>query len=131
MPLFERLQLPLGRAVLVLTLRAELATSHAACPCNMSTPACMRTPLRPCSFVPRHNSTTPAEEAAMVATTGFASLDALIDATVPKSIRRSDGMDMGRYTAGMTESEFLAFFKYAHLHTTNCTFPHALVCCLE
>eukprot|EP00882_Tetradesmus_deserticola_P015163 GHRQ01016147.1.p1 GENE.GHRQ01016147.1~~GHRQ01016147.1.p1 ORF type:complete len:197 (+),score=54.56 GHRQ01016147.1:186-776(+) len=63
------------------------------------------------NFVPRHNSTTPEEEAAMVKATGFSSLDALIDATVPKSIRRGDAMDMGRYSEGMTESEFLSFFK--------------------
>lgn len=43
--------------------------------------------------------------------TGFASMDALIDATVPKSIRRGDAMDMGIYSEGMTESEFLGFFK--------------------
>jgi glycine dehydrogenase len=61
--------------------------------------------------VPRHNSTTPAELAAMVAETGFPSMDALIDATVPKEIRRKDGMGMGRYTDGMTESEFLEYFK--------------------
>lgn len=47
----------------------------------------------------------------MVAETGFPSVDALIDATVPASIRRKDGMDMGRYTDGMTESEFLDYFK--------------------
>jgi glycine dehydrogenase len=67
--------------------------------------------LLSCSFVPRHNSTTPAELDAMVAVTGFSSMDALIDATVPKSIRRSDGMDMGQYTSGMTESAFLEYFK--------------------
>lgn len=61
--------------------------------------------------MPRHNSTTDAELKAMVAETGFGSLDALIDATVPAAIRRSDGMDLGRYTEGMTESEFLDFFK--------------------
>jgi glycine dehydrogenase len=43
--------------------------------------------------------------------TGFSSMDALIDATVPKSIRRGDAMDMGQYSDGMGESEFLAFFK--------------------
>jgi glycine dehydrogenase len=61
--------------------------------------------------VPRHNSTTPAELDEMVAATGFASMDALIDATVPAAIRRHDGMDMGKYTKGMTESEFLDYFK--------------------
>lgn len=39
-----------------------------------------------CSFVPRHNSTTPSELQAMVAETGFNSLDDLIKATVPGSI---------------------------------------------
>lgn len=62
-------------------------------------------------FVPRHNSTTPEELAAMVAETGFPSVDALIDATVPAAIRRGDGMKMGKYTEGMTESEFLDYFK--------------------
>jgi glycine dehydrogenase len=61
--------------------------------------------------VARHNSTTPEELAAMVQATGFESMDALIDATVPKSIRRSDGMDLGKYTDGMTESQFLDYFK--------------------
>lgn len=62
-------------------------------------------------FVPRHNSSTEAEINSMVAATGFPSLDALIDATVPEAIRRHDGMKMGKYTDGMTESEFLDFFK--------------------
>lgn len=72
-------------------------------------------PLTPfpvfCSFVPRHNSTTKEELAEMVKLTGFSSMDALIDATVPVSIRRKDGMPMGRYTPGMTESDFLDQFK--------------------
>lgn len=43
---------------------------------------------------------------------GFSSLDALIDATVPTTIRRKDGMPLGeKYHEGMTESEFLAQFK--------------------
>jgi glycine dehydrogenase len=61
--------------------------------------------------VPRHNSTTSAELDAMVAETGFKSLDALIDATVPPAIRRTDSMPLGKYTEGMTESEFLDYFK--------------------
>jgi glycine dehydrogenase len=62
-------------------------------------------------FVPRHNSTTDAELDAMVAVTGFKSMDALIDATVPVAIRRKDAMDMEHYTQGMGESEFLDYFK--------------------
>jgi glycine dehydrogenase len=80
--------------------------SHAV---NAHTPAAP--PPRPRSFVPRHNSTTSPELDAMVAETGFASMDALIDATVPASIRRKDGMDLGKYTDGMGEAEFLDFFK--------------------
>ena len=42
---------------------------------------------------------------------GFESLDALIDATVPEAIRRHDRMDLGKYSDGLTESDFLAQFK--------------------
>ena len=66
---------------------------------------------RNCRFQPRHNSGTPAEIAEMVKATGFASVDALIDATVPKAIRRKDGMDLGIYNEGFTESKFLDYFK--------------------
>lgn len=64
-----------------------------------------------CSFVPRHNSGTDAEVKDMVAATGFSSLSELIDATVPTAIRRKDGMPLGKYTEGMTESQFLEYFK--------------------
>lgn len=47
----------------------------------------------------------------MVAATGFPSLDDLIDATVPKTIRNDKPLDLGAYSAGMTESEFLDKFK--------------------
>ena len=48
----------------------------------------------------------------MVALTGFNSMDALIDATVPTAIRRKDGMPLGPvYHEGMTEGAFLEFFK--------------------
>ncbi len=46
----------------------------------------------------------------MVKLTGFDTLDALIDATVPKAIRRGP-MELGEYTKGYTESEFIAKFK--------------------
>ena len=68
-------------------------------------------PPFPFSFAPRHNSATPAEIDAMVAAVGFPSLDALIDATVPKSIRDSKPLEIGACTPGMTESEFLDKFK--------------------
>ena len=38
-------------------------------------------------FAPRHIGPTPAEIASMLATLGYPSLDALIDATVPERIR--------------------------------------------
>jgi glycine dehydrogenase len=47
----------------------------------------------------------------MVSVTGFGSMDELIDATVPAAIRRPDEMEMGKYTPGMTESDFLEYFK--------------------
>jgi glycine dehydrogenase len=47
----------------------------------------------------------------MVAATGFPTLDALIDATVPAAIRRKDGMPMGSYTEPRGESEFLSKFR--------------------
>jgi glycine dehydrogenase len=47
----------------------------------------------------------------MVKKTGFESLDALIDATVPQAIRRNGQMDLGEYTNGFTESDFLQKFK--------------------
>lgn len=64
-----------------------------------------------CRFAPRHNSASEAEVKEMVSVTGFESLDALIDATVPEAIRRHDRMDLGKYTEGLTESDFLAKFK--------------------
>jgi glycine cleavage system pyridoxal-binding protein P len=68
-------------------------------------------PCRACSFQPRHNSGTEQEIEEMVSTVGYDSLSALIDATVPASIRRKDNMDMKHYTQGMTESEFLDYFR--------------------
>ena len=47
----------------------------------------------------------------MVKVTGFASMDALIDATVPADIRLQKEMDMGRWTQPLSESEFLSTFK--------------------
>jgi glycine dehydrogenase len=42
---------------------------------------------------------------------GFASMDALIDATVPTDIRRDGLMDMGEWTEPHSETEYLAMFK--------------------
>lgn len=64
-----------------------------------------------CSFALRHNSASEEDVAEMVKVTGFGSMEELIDATVPKSIKRKELMDMGKYTEGFTESGFLSMFK--------------------
>ena len=48
----------------------------------------------------------------MLKITNFDSLDSLIDATVPKAIRRKEKMNLGVYTDGLTESIFLEKIKY-------------------
>ncbi|RWW48563.1 hypothetical protein BHE74_00045347 [Ensete ventricosum] len=64
--------------------------------------------LRPSDTFPRrHNSATPDEQSTMAASCGFSSLDALIDATVPKSIRIPD-MKFAKFDGGLTESEMIA-----------------------
>jgi len=63
-------------------------------------------------FAKRHNSPTLGNETElMVETVGFKSLDELIDATVPKEIRRKGMMDLGKYSEPLTESEFIKMFK--------------------
>lgn len=66
-------------------------------------------------FAPRHNSATPVEVAEMLDVVGFPTMEALIDATVPKAIRRADTLDLGKYSRGYTESEFLTKFKYGRV----------------
>lgn len=63
------------------------------------------------TFAHRHNSASEEDVAEMVKVTGFGSLDELIDATVPKAIRRKELMDLGKYTKGFTESGFLSMFR--------------------
>ncbi|HEY8831168.1 MAG TPA: glycine dehydrogenase (aminomethyl-transferring), partial [Gemmatimonadaceae bacterium] len=60
------------------------------------------------SFVPRHVGPDDRDVAEMVKTLGFASLDALIDATVPAKIRLRAGLDLPK---GLTEPEVLAYFR--------------------
>lgn len=64
-----------------------------------------------CRFAPRHNSASEADVNEMVKITKFDSMDALIDATVPSAIRLDSTMDLGEYTNGYTESQFIAKFK--------------------
>ncbi|KAG5045045.1 hypothetical protein JHK86_014451 [Glycine max] len=59
------------------------------------------------SFPRRHNSATSEEQTKMAQTCGFDTLDSLIDATVPKSIRLSD-MSFSVFNEGLTESEMMS-----------------------
>jgi glycine dehydrogenase len=57
------------------------------------------------SFVARHIGPTAADTAQMLDAIGYASLDALIEATIPAGIRRHEGLDLA---AGLTEQNALA-----------------------
>src|SRR3984893_13770063 len=60
------------------------------------------------SFVPRHVGPDERDVAEMLKTLGFASLDALIDATVPGKIRLRQGLGLPK---GLTELEVLTYFR--------------------
>ena len=60
------------------------------------------------SFVPRHIGPTEADIAAMLETLGFASLDDLMDATIPEKIRYRRGLNL---PTGKSEAEVLAEFR--------------------
>ncbi|KAK3018122.1 hypothetical protein RJ639_004581 [Escallonia herrerae] len=63
--------------------------------------------LKPSDTFPRrHNSATPEEQSKMAEFCGFTSLDSLIDATVPKSIRL-DSMKFSKFDEGLTENQML------------------------
>lgn len=62
------------------------------------------------TFARRHNSATPEEQTKMAESCGFGSLDALIDATVPKSIR-IDSMKFSKFDGGLTESQMIEHMK--------------------
>eukprot|EP00268_Persea_americana_P030022 TRINITY_DN2903_c0_g1_i1.p1 TRINITY_DN2903_c0_g1~~TRINITY_DN2903_c0_g1_i1.p1 ORF type:complete len:1049 (+),score=176.74 TRINITY_DN2903_c0_g1_i1:526-3672(+) len=67
--------------------------------------------LKPSDTFPRrHNSATPEEQKNMAESCGFPTLDSLIDATVPKSIRIS-GMEFSKFDEGLTESQMIAHMK--------------------
>lgn len=64
--------------------------------------------LRPSDTFPRrHNSATPDDQSTMATACGHTSLDSLIDATVPKSIR-APSLTLPKFDAGLTESQMLA-----------------------
>src|ERR1700680_2120849 len=60
------------------------------------------------SFVPRHVGPDERDVAEMLKMLGFASLDALIDATIPRKIRLRQGLNLPR---GLTELEVLTYFR--------------------
>ena len=60
------------------------------------------------SFVPRHIGPTDEDIAAMLSTLGYATLDELIDATIPKNIRYRGGLDL---PIGWSEAQVLADFR--------------------
>ncbi|XP_073129571.1 glycine dehydrogenase (decarboxylating), mitochondrial [Henckelia pumila] len=63
--------------------------------------------LKPSDTFPRrHNSASPEEQSRMAESVGFNSLDSLIDATVPKSIR-IDKMTLPIFDKGLTEAQML------------------------
>ncbi|PIA64369.1 hypothetical protein AQUCO_00100089v1 [Aquilegia coerulea] len=67
--------------------------------------------LKPSDTFPRrHNSATPDEQITMAESVGFSSLDSLIDATVPKSIR-IDTMKFSIFDQGLTESQMISHMK--------------------
>src|SRR3954467_7693150 len=60
------------------------------------------------SFVPRHVGPDERDVSEMLKPLGYSSLDALIDATVPRKIRFRDGLSLPK---GMTELEVLTYFR--------------------
>src|SRR3954464_1486636 len=60
------------------------------------------------SFVPRHVGPDDRDVSEMLKTLGFASLDELIDATIPQKIRWREGLNLPK---GLTELEVLTYFR--------------------
>src|SRR3954463_2098925 len=60
------------------------------------------------SFVPRHVGPDDRDVSEMLKTLGFASLDELIDATIPQRIRWREGLNLPK---GLTELEVLTYFR--------------------
>ena len=62
------------------------------------------------TFARRHNSLTPDEQGEMAKFCGFETLDSLVDATVPKSIR-INSMKFPKFDEGLTESQMIEHMK--------------------
>jgi glycine dehydrogenase len=63
------------------------------------------------SFIPRHIGPSDTEQAAMLATLGYASRAALIDAIVPAHIRKKSKLELGQFFDPMPEQAALAKLK--------------------
>ncbi|MEB0137765.1 MULTISPECIES: aminomethyl-transferring glycine dehydrogenase [unclassified Undibacterium] len=63
------------------------------------------------AFIARHIAPSPAEQAHMLATLGYADRTALIDAIVPANIRRHDTLPLAEFTAAKSEQAALAQLK--------------------
>ncbi|KAI5393494.1 glycine dehydrogenase (decarboxylating), mitochondrial [Lathyrus oleraceus] len=67
--------------------------------------------LKPSDTFPRrHNSATPDEQTKMAESVGFDTLDSLVDATVPKSIRLKE-MKFNKFDGGLTEGQMIEHMK--------------------
>ncbi|KAG6417092.1 hypothetical protein SASPL_119242 [Salvia splendens] len=67
--------------------------------------------LKPSDTFPRrHNSATPEDQSKMAEFVGFETLDSLIDATVPKSIR-AEVMKLSIFDEGLTEAQMIEHMK--------------------
>ncbi|KAL5769065.1 hypothetical protein ACOSP7_015621 [Xanthoceras sorbifolium] len=62
------------------------------------------------TFPRRHNSATPEDQTKMSEFCGFDSLNSLVDATVPKSIR-IDSMKFSKFDEGLTEGQMIEHMK--------------------
>ncbi len=63
------------------------------------------------AFIARHIGPSESEQAAMLATLGYASRTALIDAIVPANIRRHDVLPLGQFTEAQSEQSALTQLK--------------------
>ena len=63
------------------------------------------------AFIARHIGPSESEQAAMLATLGYASRTALIDAIVPANIRRHDVLPLGQFTEAKSEQAALTELK--------------------
>jgi glycine dehydrogenase len=63
------------------------------------------------TFADRHIGPDAAEQARMLDVLGFASLDALVDAAVPRAIRDRDDLELGKTRSDSTETEMLEHLR--------------------